>query len=171
MNILNIINDLGIEVWAPIDECSRVFVSSFGRLINMRTFELCKPSNDNRGYLIYRYQSNNKRIRHKVHRLVAQKFIPNPENKPIVDHINSDKQNNHISNLRWATHSENTQSAHDNGLISNPSHLTDLDRHAILTLHTNLSTLEVSNLYGVSRDTILRLRKREYDESTISERI
>ena len=42
-----------------------------------------------------------------VHRLVALAFIPNPINKRIVDHIDRDKLNNHIANLRWATHSEN----------------------------------------------------------------
>ena len=42
-----------------------------------------------------------------VHRLVALSFIPNPLNKRIVDHIDKDKLNNHIENLRWASHSEN----------------------------------------------------------------
>lgn len=43
----------------------------------------------------------------KVHRLVALHFIENPDNKPCVDHIDRDKTNNHVSNLRWATNSEN----------------------------------------------------------------
>lgn len=42
-----------------------------------------------------------------VHRLVAYAFIPNPENKRTIDHIDGDKLNNHVSNLRWATHAEN----------------------------------------------------------------
>lgn len=43
---------------------------------------------------------------HKLHRLIAETFIPNPENKPTVDHIDRNGLNNHVSNLRWATHSE-----------------------------------------------------------------
>ena len=43
----------------------------------------------------------------KIHRLVGQAFIPNPENKPEIDHIDRNRTNNHFSNLRWATHQEN----------------------------------------------------------------
>jgi hypothetical protein len=45
----------------------------------------------------------------KIHRLVALAYIPNPDNKPQVDHIDQNKTNNHVSNLRWATYSENQQ--------------------------------------------------------------
>ena len=51
-----------------------------------------------------------------THRLVAEKFIPNPENKPQVNHIDGKKWNNHVSNLEWNTVSENVQHAYDNGL-------------------------------------------------------
>ena len=46
-------------------------------------------------------------IRFDAHQLVAQAFIPNPHKKPCIDHIDGNKTNNHVSNLRWATHSEN----------------------------------------------------------------
>tara|TARA_R110000782_G_C14494250_1_gene377736 strand:- start:35 stop:532 length:498 start_codon:yes stop_codon:yes gene_type:complete len=49
--------------------------------------------------------------RRSVHRLLAEAYIPNPDNKPLVDHIDQDKSNNTLDNLRWVTHAENSQNA------------------------------------------------------------
>jgi hypothetical protein len=62
---------------------------------------------DKYGYKNVRLTINGKRKRFTVHRLVAKTFIPNPDNKPCVDHIDRIRSNSHVSNLRWVTVREN----------------------------------------------------------------
>jgi len=66
-----------------------------------------RPRPDGGGYFIVNLWENEKRKIHKIHRLVAEAFIPNPENKSCVDHIRNNPKNNNVNNLRWATKSEN----------------------------------------------------------------
>ena len=61
------------------------------------------------GYLHIGLYKDNKRKEHKIHRLVGLHYITNPDNKPFLDHINRDKLDNRVENLRWVTRSENGQ--------------------------------------------------------------
>ena len=69
------------------------------------------------GYNHVTIQINGKPKRFRVHRLVAEAFIPNPENKPYVNHIDGNRQNNLVENLEWVTPAENTQHAINTGLM------------------------------------------------------
>ncbi len=80
----------------------------------------CKLSlNSTTGYLTVGFTVDNKTITKKAHSLVALAFIPNPENKPCINHIDGNKLNNNDWNLEWCTYSENSKHAHSLGL--NPS--------------------------------------------------
>ena len=70
----------------------------------------------NNGYLQVCLTKNGKCCTRTVHRLVAKAFIPNPENKPQVNHIDGNKQNNNVKNLEWCTAKENTGHAIKTGL-------------------------------------------------------
>lgn len=65
--------------------------------------------NDKDGYYVVRLSKNNKPKNHSIHRLLATLFIPNPDNLPLIDHIDQNKNNNNLENLRWCSHSINQQ--------------------------------------------------------------
>ena len=84
-----------------------------GRVYNKNSNRFLKPSTNNRGYLTVCLSNNGKHKMMSIHRLIALYYIPNPENKSYVDHIDRNKQNNNIENLRWVTTRENSSNRTD----------------------------------------------------------
>lgn len=120
------------EEWRKIDEYPHLEFSNLGNVRSIDRYVIKKMSGKEmkpmfvRGQPIiahisvgYRYVNFfGKHIR--LHRLIAQAFIPNPENKRCVNHKDGNKLNNHIDNLEWMTSSENNQHAYDTGLRRPP---------------------------------------------------
>ena len=80
-----------------------------GVIINTDTGKEMKPSIDKDGYKLNGLTKNNKTKTFKLHRLIALAFIPNIDNKPCVDHINRDRKDNRLENLRWVSYKENSR--------------------------------------------------------------
>lgn len=108
------------ELWKDIGGFPNYQVSSKGRIKNIKTGRILTPIPDKDGYL--RVHLNNDHTVRRVHRLVGAAFIPNPDNKPQINHINGDKTDNTIENLEWCTIRENNIHALNSGLrnISKP---------------------------------------------------
>ena len=99
------------EYWRAVSVFTNYEVSSVGRVRNSKTGRVLKPSDNNWGHLQVVLAKNGSTKTFKVHRLVAETFIENPLSKRCVDHIDGNRRNNDIDNLRWASDSENQMNA------------------------------------------------------------
>jgi hypothetical protein len=110
------------EEWKAIAECNGIYhISNHGRVKSYkfgkeRIMTQVLIGAFRNQYWAIKICINGKYKMQKIHRLVAKAFIPNPENKPQVNHKDANKLNNNISNLEWATAKENSQHGWENGL-------------------------------------------------------
>jgi hypothetical protein len=96
-----------VEMWKTITGYENYQISSFGNVRNIASAKVLKQYMQNSGYKLVMLRTDGKSVNCLVHRLVALNFITNPENKSCVDHINNDKLNNNLTNLRWCSKTEN----------------------------------------------------------------
>ena len=95
------------EIWKDIPGFEEYQISNIGRVFSKRTKTILKAHPDRKGYFRVKFFKHNKGYTFKVHRLVAQAFIPNLYDLPQVNHIDEDKQNNRFDNLEWCDNSYN----------------------------------------------------------------
>lgn len=107
------------EVWKPIEGYEGLYeVSDIGRVRSVFNGTMLLTPDKARGYLRVTLFKNGVRNRRQVHRLVAEAFIPNPYDKPVINHIDENKSNNRVSNLEWCTPKENCNYGNRNKKIS-----------------------------------------------------
>ena len=101
--------------WKEIPNCEgRYEVSNFGKIRNKKTRRILKPYITEFGYFVIALYNGGDIKKIRLHRLVAEVFIPNPENKTQVNHIDGNKTNNRVSNLEWVNQSENIRHCYKN---------------------------------------------------------
>lgn len=125
---------------------------------------------DNVGYLQVKLSKEGKWYYKRVHRLVAEAFIPNPHNLKQVNHIDGDKTNNEVSNLEWIDNKNNTQHGYDNNLYHSKHRNIKIEVYDKIThqlINTYKSIRETANELNINRKTLSRIlfdnKENNYD--------
>ena len=142
------------EIWKEIEDFKNYYISNYGRLKSLfpnKKEKFLKDTTDQDGYIRNGLTKDGKIIQKNRHRLVAEAFIPNPENKPTIDHINSaEKTNNNVSNLRWATYKEQSNNI---GFVKNQEN--GYGSHIIERLDKDGNIIETYVSYALCADWII----------------
>jgi hypothetical protein len=150
------------EIWIDYDYMYEI--SNTGLVRNKQTgLVLACPIDKHHGY---RYFTCHGKIK-KVHRLVAELFIPNPNNLPQVNHKDGDKTNNDVDNLEWCTNQDNQIHARDHGLTptGQKCSFSKLTQEQVDFIKLNFTqespqynTVQLAEMFDVDRTTISRIK-------------
>ena len=158
------------EHFKQIKGYENYLVSDRGRVYSEKNKKFLKPQKNRCGYLtVTLYKNGISKICTK-HRLVALAFIPNPDKKPQVNHIDGIKTNNHVENLEWCTNSENKLHSNKLGLETNlkgeehPNNKYSLKRIILakkLLKISNLTQVQIGCLLNISVYTISAIKRNK----------
>lgn len=140
-----------------IDEEGNIF--SFKSNRYLKPYISSKPNQ----YPRIKLSKNNKDYMFSVHRLVAETFLENKNNKPIVNHIDGNKNNYKLSNLEWVTHKENSKHSIEKGLLKinkgKKHHNTKLSEKDVVDIYHSKENYEtISKRYSITKSTISRIK-------------
>ena len=137
-------------------------ITTDGDVINKKTGRILKVQPNGKGYLRFSLLVGEKRKYFFVHRIVAEMYVPNPEGKPQVNHIDGNKRNNRADNLEWVTNYENRQHALQNGfhLTGEKCSWSKLKQEDVdyVRMHPEERIMDLAKKYGVSRSAISSIR-------------
>lgn len=139
-------------MWKDIEGYEDFYeINEYGEIRNKKTKQIRKLKPHKNGYIyIDLYKPKTKVKWFRVHRLVAKAFIPNPKQLPCVMHIDNNKSNNHIDNLKWGTISENTAQAWEDNLIDKrQDYIVYNDTHELLC-HGQKEVMKLVNFLSSS---------------------
>lgn len=105
--------------WITTVECDKYEVNRLGEIRHKIRKHMLKGRSNSSGYLYVIFTIDGKRKNFAIHRIVANAFIPNPNHKPEVNHINSNKSDNRVENLEWVDSSENKKHSYEFGTRKN----------------------------------------------------
>jgi|694.fasta_scaffold120435_2 hypothetical protein len=172
-----------MEVWKTVKDFENYEVSNYGNvrrkdcqviysngMITNYKQKLLTQELNRKTYKRVTFSQNNIQKRYQVHRLVAMYFIPNPNNKPCVNHIDGNGSNNHVSNLEWCSYSENE--IHSYNALGKVNPIRKLKESDILDIRQNCikginnsnkgNVIDFVNKYKVDRTTILNVLNKKY---------
>lgn len=146
-----------------IEIFNKYIINRMGFIWNRRFKRLLTPGKNARGYMRVHLYLNKQTKSFFVHRLVALKYVKNPDNKPHVNHIDGDKLNNYYKNLEWCTPLENTRHALENKLYINygeavSKKLTTKNVKYILE-RSDIAGVKLAKMFNVTPAMISNIRK------------
>jgi uncharacterized protein YaiE (UPF0345 family) len=162
-----------MEIWKDIEGFETLYeVSNYGNIKNKTTNKIRKLGVHSMGYWHVDLWIKGKQFNKHVHRLVANAFIPNPDNKPFVNHKDGNKQNNFVDNLEWCTPLENMKHARKNGYFDGKipigskcfnSKLNEKTALEIYDLAINniFKVTELAKMYNITHSVVSEIKSKK----------